>query len=207
MLDKEIILVGYSGHAYVVAEGIKSCGHNLKYYSEVKELSKNPYRLKYMGFEKERLFKGWNDRYCFILGLGNNQLRIDAFNLIAAKDFEILNVIHQSASISKEVAFGLGNFVARNASINPLVVIGDCCIINTGAIIEHECTIGTGAHIAPGAVLTGSVTVGEGSFIGANSVIKEGVKIGKNVIVGSGAVVIRDVDENKRVVGNPLREI
>lgn len=207
MSDKEVILVGYSGHGYVVADAVKSSHINLKYYSESKELSKNPYQLEYIGFEKDLSFKGWNNKYSFVLGLGNNKLRLEAYNLIKSKDFEILNVIHHSASISKSTVFGFGNFIARNVSINPLVAIGDCCIINTGSIIEHECTLKTGVHIAPGAVLAGNVTVGEGSFVGANSVIKEGVKIGRNVIIGAGTVVLKDIDENTRVVGNPSREI
>tara|TARA_B110000046_G_scaffold176649_1_gene202534 strand:- start:2376 stop:2999 length:624 start_codon:yes stop_codon:yes gene_type:complete len=207
VLDKEIILVGYSGHGYVVSDAVKSCDINLKYYSEVKELSKNPFQLVYIGFEKDLSFKGWNNKYSFILGLGNNKLRLEAFNIIKSKDLEILNVIHQSASVSKDITLGFGNFIARNVSINPLVVIGDCCIINTGSIIEHECTIETGVHIAPGSVLAGNVTIGENSFIGANSVIKEGVRIGRNVIVGAGTVVLKDIQDGKKIVGNPSREI
>ncbi|MFK8060266.1 MAG: acetyltransferase [Polaribacter sp.] len=207
MSDKEIILVGYSGHSYVVAEAAKLCDMNLKYYSELNKTNNNPFKLEYLGFEKDLSFKGWDNRYSFILGLGDNKLRIETYNLIKSKGFEVLNVIHKSASVSKNINLGSGNFIARNASINPLAVIKDCCIINTASIIEHECIIEDGVHIAPGAVLAGNVTVGKNSFIGANSVIKQGVKIGENVIIGAGSVVLKDIDNNKKLVGNPLREI
>lgn len=207
MLDKEIVLVGYSGHGYVVAEAAKSCGISIKYYSDLNELYENPFRLEYLGFEKDLSFQGWNNKYTFILGLGDNKIRLETFNLIRSKDLEILNVIHHSASISKNISLGHGNFIARNVSINPLVVIKDCCIINTGSIIEHECTIGTGVHIAPGAVLLGNVTIGERTFVGANSVIKQGVIIGKDVIIGAGSIVLNDIQDGKKVVGNPSREI
>ncbi|WP_417857480.1 MULTISPECIES: acetyltransferase [Flavobacteriaceae] len=207
MLDKEIVLVGYSGHGYVVAEAAILCDLNLKYYSEVNKLNKNPYRLEYLGFEKDLSFIGWNDKYSFVLGLGNNNLRLEIFNLIKSKGLEILNVVHKSASVSNDLNIGEGNFIARNASINPLVIIGDCCIINTGSVLEHECIIKTGAHIAPGVVLAGNVTIGENSFVGANSVIKEGVTIGNNVIIGAGSVILKDIEDNKKVVGNPTREI
>ena len=164
MLDKDVVLVGYSGHSYVVAEAAILSNMNLKYYSEIDKAITNPFKLEYLGFEKELSFKGWDNKYSFILGLGSNKLRLEAFNLIKSKGLEIQNVIHESASISKNSSLGLGNFVARNASINPFAKIKDCCIINTGAIVEHECIIETGVHIAPGAVLAGNVTIGKDSF-------------------------------------------
>lgn len=207
MLDKDIVLVGYSGHGYVVAEALISSESELKYYSELEEQKRNPFNLKYLGFEKNLDFQGWNDNFSFVLGIGDNKLRFEVFNLIKSKGLEIKNVIHKTASISSTAKVGIGNFISKNVSINPMAEIQDCCIINTGAIIEHECVIKTGAHIAPGAVLAGSVSIGENCFIGANSVIKEGVVIGANVIVGAGAVVLKNIEEGKKVVGNPLREI
>ncbi len=207
MLDKEVVLVGYSGHGYVVAEAAIHSGLNLKHYAEINEIKKNPYKLKYIGFEKDSFFKGWGKKYNFVLGIGNNNIRLETFNLIKSKRLKVLNVFHKSASISKEIKIGQGNFIARNVSINPLVEIKDCCIINTGSIIEHDCKIEMGVHIAPGVVLAGNVTVKKNSFIGANSVVKEGVTIGENVIIGAGSVVLKDIENNKKVAGNPLREI
>jgi sugar O-acyltransferase (sialic acid O-acetyltransferase NeuD family) len=207
VLDKEVILVGYSGHGYVVAEASILSNLNLKYYAEIKKQQNNPYKLEYIGFEKDILFKGWDNRYSFVLGIGENKIRNEIFNLIKSKGLEIKNVIHNSAYISANINIGEGNFIARNVSINPLVQIENCCIINTGSVIEHECIIKTGAHIAPGAVLAGNVTIGNNSFVGANSVIKEGVKIGDNVIIGAGSVVIKNIEDEKKVVGNPSREI
>ena len=207
MLDKEIILVGYSGHGYVVAEAAMSCNMNIKYYSDLNKLNNNPYKLEYLGFEKSPSFKGWKEKYSFALGLGDNKLRIETYNFIQNKGFEIINIIHESASVSKDVCIGAGNFISRNASVNALAVIKNCCIINTGSIIEHECLINNGVHIAPGAILAGNVEVGNGSFIGANSVIKQGVTIGKDVIVGAGTVVLKDIPDGKKIVGNPSREI
>ena len=207
MSDKKIILAGYSGHGFVVAEAAQMSNLPLKYYSEFNELLINPFGLEYLGFEGNQLFEGWNCEYDFILGVGDNKIRQKVAQLIASKHKKILNVIHPSAAISSKVAMGEGNFIARNAAINPLVTIGDYCILNTGCIIEHECALGDGVHIAPGAVLAGNVTVGAGSFIGANAVVKQGVSIGNNVIIGAGTVVIRDVLDNIKIAGNPAREI
>ena len=199
--------MGFSGHGFVVAEAAFSSNMNLKYYSEINELTTNPYNLKYMGFENDDSFKGWQENYSFILGIGDNKLREKVSELIISKKIKILNVIHNSSLISKEVKIGKGNFIARNVSVNPLAVINNFCILNTGCIVEHECVIEDFAHIAPGAVLAGNVTVGKRTFVGANSVVKHGVVIGDDVVIGAGTVVINDVSSGKKIVGNPSREI
>lgn len=207
MLDKEIILVGYSGHGYVVAEAALTSYLNLKYYAEKNKLQNNPFGLSYIGFEGNDLFKGFKGNYSFILGIGDNKIRQKIARKILKKSYEIQNVFHNSASIGQKVTIGKGNFIARNVAINSLAKIGNYCILNTGCIIEHECVISDAVHIGPGAVLAGNVSVGERTFIGANSVVKQGVKLGEDVIVGAGSVVIKDVPNGKKVVGNPSREI
>jgi sugar O-acyltransferase (sialic acid O-acetyltransferase NeuD family) len=207
VLDKEVVLIGYSGHGIVVAEAAKLAHIDIQGYTEIKKAIRNPFELEYLGFEMDAAFKAWNTDKQYVLGIGDNRIRQKAGDFIISKKKEILNVIHPSASVSQQVVMGIGNFVARNAAINPLVTLGDFCIINTGAIVEHECAIGNAVHIAPGAVLTGNVSVGDCTFIGANAVIKQGVKIGKNVLIGAGTVVITDIADNQKVVGNPSRVI
>lgn len=207
MSDKELILVGYSGHGFVVADAAISSLMNLKYYSEISMTKSNPYELIYIGFENDNLFKGWDSDCEFILGIGDNNIRQKIASLILSKNKKIQNVIHHTAAISKNVIFGSGNFVSKNVAINPLTVIGDFCILNTGCIVEHECTIADAVHLAPGAVLAGNVSVGERTFIGANSVIKQNVTIGKDVIIGAGSVIINDIPDGMKIVGNPAKEI
>jgi serine acetyltransferase len=33
------------------------------------------------------------------------------------------------------------------------------------------------------------------------------VKIGRNVIIGAGSVILKDIGDNKKIVGNPGKEI
>lgn len=207
MLDKEVVLVGYSGHGIVVVEAAKLAHINIQAYTEIKKTASNPFELEYLGFEMDPAFKAWTTDKQYILGIGDNRIREKAGNFIISKNKIVLNVIHPSSSLSEEVVMGVGNFIARNVAINPFVTLGDFCIINTGAIVEHECKIGNAVHIAPGAVLAGSVSVGDRTFIGANAVIKQGVRIGENVVVGAGSVVIVDIADNQKVVGNPSRII
>lgn len=207
MSNREIVLVGFSGHGFVVADAAIASNLNLNYYSDKRPVSNNPFNLAYLGFEGDCDFSFWNNDYDFILGIGDNQIRRKTAELIRSKGRDIINVIHPTASLSAKVILGTGNFISRNVAVNVLAEIGNNCILNTGSIIEHECVIGNNVHIAPGAVLAGNVTIGNNSFIGANAVIKQGVTIGSDVIIGAGSVVIKNISNSIIVVGNPAKVI
>ena len=201
------ILIGYSGHGYVVAETALEAGIDIIGYADKNSVVNNPFNLEYMGFEKSDDFAGWQLNALFILGIGDNNIRQKIANLVISKGKEVCTVVNKSASVSKTAKIGKGVFINKNVSVNTLVEIGDNVVLNTGCIVEHECVLGNAVHIAPGAVLAGNVKVGERSFIGANAVIKQGVTIGKDVIIGAGTVIIQDIPDGKKVVGNPGKYI
>ena len=207
MLDNKVLLIGYSGHGFVVADTAIENQLNLIAYADITEVQYNPFHLIFLGSEKEHNFFEENKGIKFLIGIGDNKIREEVYNFILGNNREVLNLISQSVNISKNAKIGNGTFVNRNVSINAFAQIGNNVILNTGCIIEHDCVIGDSSHIAPGAVLAGNVTIGERSFIGANSVIKQGVKIGKDVIVGAGSVVINNIPDNIKVAGNPSRMI
>lgn len=201
------VLIGYSGHGYVVAEAAIEAGFNVNYYTDLNKIDFNPYNLKYLGFEGDKNFNEWHQGYNYILGIGDNKLRNKIASLVIVSGAQLGTVIHPTASVSKWSKLGLGVFVARNVMVNPISTIGDFSILNTGSIIEHECILGEAVHIAPGAILSGNVRVGNRSFIGANAVIKQGVVIGEDVLVGAGAVILKNVPSGSKIVGNPGRLI
>lgn len=198
------ILVGYSGHAYVIGETAQMLGIELAGYFEQKEKAHNPFKIQYLGSEQDVDILMANLHYKNVsLGIGDNSIRERLFFQLSDFGYEALTICHHDASISKSASVGAGTFIARGVLINPLAAFGRGCIVNTGAIIEHECTIGDFVHIAPGAVLAGNVSVGNNAFVGANAVVKQGVKIGANSIVGAGAVVLKDIPDQTTYAGNP----
>jgi len=205
VLDNKTVIIGYSGHAYVVAESYIGNGGNISFYADIKEAPSNPFDLAYLGFESAPDFKGWDLSLKYILGIGDNNLREKVAKLILSKSNILENVIDPHAVISKSANIGNGIFASKGVLVNAFSTIGNFTILNTGCIIEHECEIGTAAHIAPGAVLAGNVKVGDRTFIGANAVIKQGVVIGDDVIIGAGSVVLHNVENNSKLVGNPGR--
>lgn len=201
-----MILIGYSGHAYVVAGILLAAGKKINGYCDVSEKKSNPFNLAYIGSETSaaaiNAFKGDE----FFIAIGDNDIRTKIYNGLQKQNLFPANAIHPSAVIDATAALAKqGVMVAANVTINPLATVGIGAICNTGAIIEHECIIGHFAHVGPGAVLCGNVQVGDGAFIGAHAVVRQGIKIGKNAVIGAGAVVVKNVADAVTVMGVPAK--
>jgi sugar O-acyltransferase (sialic acid O-acetyltransferase NeuD family) len=204
-----VILVGYSGHAFVVANTLILNNYVIAGYFEKNEKEKNPFSIKYLGSEESLALIELHalPGNFYALGLGNNATRKKIDFLLSPFQWKALSIKHPNAIVSVDTKLSDGTFVAAGAIINALVEIGRACIINTGAIIEHECFLNNYVHVAPGAVLAGNVKIGESSFIGANATIKQGLTIGSNVIVGAGSVVLKDIPDSEIWAGNPAKRI
>lgn len=203
--DKDIIIIGYSGHSYVLIDSALENGFNILGYTENEIKIKNPYNLTYLGNEFDENFDGWRLTNSFIIGVGDNKIREKIFLFLKQKNKNIISIVDKTSSISKKSKIGNGSFINKNVTVNTFSVVGNNTILNTGCILEHNCIVGNSAHIGPGAVITGNVNVGDRSFVGANAVIKPGVKIGKDVIIGAGTVVLKDIEDSQILVGNPGR--
>ncbi len=205
-MDK-IIVIGYSGHSFVVNSIFESIGKKVYAYCDSDEKDFNPLGLQYLGKESDPQVSSTLSTNPFFIAIGNNKIRRKIYEGLTLPIFiSPINAVHKNAVIcvsakiySKNIMIGAG------VVINALAVINDGVICNTGCIIEHECIVESFAHIGPGAILCGNVTVGENSFIGAGSVVRQGIKIGRNVTVGAGSVVVKDIADNMTVMGCPAK--
>ena len=205
-MSSKIILVGYSGHAFVIADCIYRSGFEILGYCDNEEKINNPFDFKFLGKETDGKVSSFFKNHFLFLSIGDNRIREKIYLFLKEKNqTQFCNVIDPSAIVSSMTRIGEAIFIAPNVSINALGSIGNGVICNTGAIIEHECKINDFAHIAPGATLAGNVTIGKRTFIGANAVVKQGVIIGNDVTVGAGSVIIKDIPDGQTVVGNPQR--
>jgi UDP-perosamine 4-acetyltransferase len=140
-------------------------------------------------------------------GVGDNGVRMRAFELARTLGFALPAVVHPAATVSATTSLGDGSAVLAGAVVGPGARVGVNVIVNTGAIVEHDCAIADHVHVASGAVLGGAVTVGEAAHIGLGACVLQGVTVGPGAVVGAGAVVIRDVGAGDRVVGVPAASI
>lgn len=201
-----MIIIGYSGHAYVVYGILQAAGQKVTGYCDVIEKAYNPFGLEYYGTENAEKAQAVLKQNGYFIAVGNNLLRKKIYENLGQKNLSPLNAIHPSAIIDPSAVIAASAvMISANVTINPLASIETGAICNTGCIIEHECIVGAFAHIGPGAVLCGNVKIGEGSFVGANAVIKQGINIGKNVMIGAGAVVVKDVADDTTVIGVPAK--
>ena len=201
-----MILIGYSGHAFVVYGILKSSGEKVIGYCDINEKEYNPFNLTYYGTETSETGLSALQQHNFFIAVGDNLTRNRIYDQLAQRKMFPVNSIHSSSVVDDSASIAAhGVMIAASVTINPLAVIGTGTICNTGCIIEHECVVGDFAHIGPGAVLCGNVKVGNGTFIGANAVIKQGITIGRNAMIGAGAVVVKDVADNVTVVGVPAK--
>ncbi len=203
-----VVLIGYSGHAWVVADCLLAAGYTLSGYCERSEAPRNPYELPYLGFEGDaETLVALAGKHWFV-AIGDNALRQRVQQRLFSKlQHPAAIARHSSAVVSARATIGAGTLVGPLAVLNPAATLGEGVICNTGAIIEHECVVGDFAHIGPGAVLSGNVTVGAGAFVGAGAAVRQGIRIGAGALVGAGAVVVKDIPDGARVVGNPTRSL
>lgn len=203
-MSKQVILIGYSGHAFVGADILLAAGVSIAGYCDNEQKTFNPFNLDYKGNEIE-FFKDTNNLHLYnaFICIGDNRIREKIYQNLSSLGVSFINAIHPTAVIGKGVSLGTCIFIAANATINPCCTIGNGSILNTSCSIDHECKIGDFAHIAPGTVLCGNVTVGQRSFIGANSTIIPGKIISNDIIVGAGGVVTKNLSDKGIYKGSP----
>ena len=66
--NRNTVIVGYGGHAFSVIDAYNEMGKGIKYYTSIKEIEINPFKLEYLGFELDLNFAGWGKDLSYILG-------------------------------------------------------------------------------------------------------------------------------------------
>ncbi len=202
-----MVIIGYSGHAFVCCSILQATGNPVKHYCDFQKKNYNPFQLNYLGNELEENSVLQMKQSGFFIGIGDNQIRRKVYHSLE-KNCLPINAIHPSAIIDATITMAEnGVMIAAGVCINAFTKIETGAICNTSSVIEHECIVGAFSHIGPGAIICGNVTIGEGTFIGAGAIIRQNINIGKNVMIGMGAVVIKNVADNETVVGNPSKKL
>jgi len=195
-----LLIVGAGGHAKVVLDAARCCGMEI-----AAVLGTEGGVTELLG---EPVVRGSADLAAiapdaFIIGIGDNRARAEAYAEYLALGLIPATVVHPSATVAASVTLGAGTFVAAGAIVNPEAVVGANTILNTGCTVDHDCVIGEHALIGPTASLCGAVRVGDGTLVGAGASVVPGASVGAWSVVGAGAAVLADVPDSSVAVGVP----
>ena len=202
-MNRNVIIIGASGHGKVIADIVLLTGDKILGF-----LDDDCSKKEFLGFP----VLGTVDSYVnypeaeFIVAIGNNDNRkLKAEQIEGCK---LYTAIHPTAVISKiDTEIGEGTVVMPNAVINAGTHIGKHCIVNSGAIIEHDNRIGDFSHIAVGAKLGGVVNIGKNCWVGIGANVRHVISICDNAVVGGGACVVENITEAGTYVGIPARRL
>lgn len=143
----------------------------------------------------------------FFVAIGDSIVREKKILWLRKNGFNVISLIHPSASISKSASIGLGTIVMAGVTINSSVKVKDGVIVNTNSSVDHGCYVEKFSHICPGVNIAGDVVIGQHTLLGIGACVVESVKIGEHVTVGAGSVVLSDIKSRSKVVGAPARMI
>ncbi|PSL40746.1 acetyltransferase EpsM [Planomicrobium soli] len=202
-----IILIGDSGHARVIADNIVSCGNNV-----VAKLDDKYTELFNRGgcwfgpvSEANSLIK--KEEAKVIIAIGNNAVRKKIVERLSLVPAGYATAIHKDAIVSPSAVIGSGTVIMPGAVVNAAATIGNHVILNSRSVVEHDCRIADFVHVSPGAAVAGVVKIEEGALIEAGAAVTPVKNIGQWSIVHAGSAVVEDVEEFSSVVGVPARKV
>lgn len=194
---KKIYIYGASGHGLVVADIAMACG-----YEEIVFVDDDIKK----GFKTFEDIKE-NNHIPIAFGIGDNKIRSILYKKAKKHGFILPVLIHPSSIISPSAKIEEATVVMPNVVINAKANIGKCTILNSSCVVEHECKIGDFVHISPKVALAGDVKIGDFTHVGIGSSVIQCLSIGKNCIIGGGSMVINNIENFKKFVGVPAKEL
>lgn len=85
--------------------------------------------------------------------IGNNVLRVELLQKLAAVGYVTPVFISKAASVSPGASLAMGCVVLPQAYVGANVQAGVGCIVNGGAVVDHDAVLGNGVHVAPGGIV------------------------------------------------------
>lgn len=143
----------------------------------------------------------------FICALGDVKYKKKYAEIILAKGGEFINLIHETASISRNAILGKGCIVSRYVAIGCDVRIGDFATFLVFTVVGHDARIGNFCQLDTYSFMGGFSEIGNMVTIHTKGVILPKVIVEDNVTIGASSVVIKRVKAGITVYGNPAKKL
>lgn len=115
------------------------------------------------------------------------------FTTWKAQGIPFANVIHPSAVVGINVAWGEGNVVMALCHFGACATIGDNNFLSAYCSIEHHCVLGSHCSFGPGVVTSSRVNIGDRVRFGTGIFIEPGVVIGADAVIASGLAIAQHI--------------
>lgn len=141
----------------------------------------------------------------FICALGDVGYKKLYAEKIQAKGGQFINIIHQTASISKNVKMGTGCIIAPYVSLSCDVTICNFITFQRFAAIGHDAHIGDYCHLNTYSFMGGFSQLGTRVTLWTSAAVLPHMVVEDQCVVGASAVVIKRVKAGTTVYGNPAK--
>ena len=106
------------------------------------------------------------------VALGDNALRVELLQKLAAAGYATPVFISDAASVSPSAVLEPGCIILPQAYVGADAHLGVGCIVNAGAIVDHNAQLGRGVHVAPGGIVKAGAEVVEFAKVDSGEIIR-----------------------------------
>ena len=106
------------------------------------------------------------------VALGDNKLRVELLQKVAAAGYSTPVFISDAASVSPSAVLEPGCIILPQAYVGADAHLGVGCIVNAGAIVDHNAHLGRGVHVAPGGIVKASAEVAEFGKVDSGEIVR-----------------------------------
>lgn len=106
------------------------------------------------------------------VALGDNKLRVELLQKLAAAGYSTPVFISDAASVSPSAVLEPGCIILPQAYVGADAHLGVGCIVNAGAIVDHNAHLGRGVHVAPGGIVKASAEVADFGKVDSGEIVR-----------------------------------
>lgn len=147
---------------------------------------------------------------CFLLTMGDNQIRAKLTSQILEKGGEVPSLIHPTAVISQFAAISpIGVYISAFSFVQADTAIGAGTVLLSGVNISHTNSIGRYCFVAGGSTIGAYTVMEDFVFVGQGvlSISGKVSRIAHHAYIGAGSLLTHDVAAGEVLAGRPARVI